>query len=217
MRRKSPSPRIMSKKPKNRKPGRTTQSAASTKKTETARHRLNDTGKTMTLRETTAMDRMISIMESQGKRRTTRTHQKTSHTMGGRSTTRDLLTMGNLTRSGLLTTTRAPTTIRTHTTIRACTTKKRQKSPKAPNQVRMRMSMRDTSQPRSIKFPGQKSGISVAIVKGRMSRKMGRIHTARREEPHESMEGSTKMDAESSSTPHVKMDTPKQTNVQTGN
>ena len=211
MRRKSPSPRIMSRKPKNRKPGRTTQSAASTKKTETARHRLNDTGKTMTLRETTAMDRMISIMESQGKRRTTRTHQKTSHTMGGRSTTRDLLTMGNLTRSGLLTTTRAPTT------IRACTTKKGQKSPKAPNQVRMRMSMRDTSQPRSIKFPGQKSGISVAIVKGRMSRKMGRIHTARREEPHESMEGSTKMDAESSSTPHVKMDTPKQTNVQTGN
>lgn len=211
MRRKSPSPRIMSKKPKNRKPGRTTQSAASTKKIETARHGLNDTGKTMTLRETTAMDRMISIMESQGKRRTTRTHQKTSHTMGGRSTTRDLLTMGNLTRSGLLTTTRAPTT------IRACTTKKGQKSPKAPNQVRMRMSMRDTSQPRSIKFPGQKSGISVAIVKGRMSRKMGRIHTARREEPHESMEGSTKMDAESSSTPHVKMDTPKQTNVQTGN
>ncbi|OAG21815.1 hypothetical protein CC77DRAFT_839996 [Alternaria alternata] len=121
MRRKSPSPRIMSKKPKNWKPGRTTQSAASTKKIETARHGLNDTGKTMTLRETTAMDRMISIMESQGKRRTTRTHQKTSHTMGGRSTTRDLLTMGNLTRSGLLTTTRAPTT------IRACTTKKGQK------------------------------------------------------------------------------------------
>jgi hypothetical protein len=73
MRRKSPSPRIMSRKPKNRKPGRTTQSAASTKKTETARHRLNDTGKTMTLRETTAMDRMISIMESQGKKRMTRT------------------------------------------------------------------------------------------------------------------------------------------------
>lgn len=217
MRRKSPSTRIMSRKPKNRKPGRTTQSAASTKKTETARHGLNDTGKTMTLRETTAMDRMISMMESQGKRRTTRTYQKTSHTTGGLSTTRDLLTMGNLTRSGLLTTTRAPTTIRTHTKIRACTTKKRQKSPKAPNQVRMRMSMRDTSQPRSIKFPGQKSGILVAIVKGRMSRKMGRIHTARREEPHESMEGSTKMDAESSSIPHVKMDTPKQTNVQTGN
>jgi hypothetical protein len=94
--------------------------------------------------------------------------------------------------------------------------KKRQKGLKAPNQVRMRISMRDTRKPRSIKFPGQKSGISVTIVKGRMTRRMGRIHTARRE-PHESMKGSTKMDAESSSILHVKMDTPKQTSGRTGN